>query len=326
MAPEDLEKVLAGVSDQAEFDQLLVGSGTRDDAAVYDIENGNVLISTTDFFTPVVDDPEDFGAIAAVNAINDVYAMGGKPIMALAILGWPLEKLGAEMASQVLSGARSICAEIGIPLAGGHSIDLSEPVFGLCVSGLAQKDRFKTNNGAKPGAHIYLTKPLGTGIVAAAQKRQKADPEHISFVTDLMKKSNAIGSLMSENEGVLAMTDVTGFGLLGHLLEMCRASKVSARISYDDVPLLPEGMLDDYLAQFIIPDNTFRNFKAYSAEVSELTGNQMQILCDPQTSGGLLVAVADEFRLEFESRYSVGSRVWHIGEFEENAGILVEVV
>ena len=292
MAPADLDCVLSGVKKEGIFESLLVGRSTKDDAAVLAWGTDNkAIISTTDFFTPIVDDPDMFGRISAANAISDVYAMGGKPLMALAILGWPLEKLGPEMAGKVVEGARSLCQELGIPLAGGHSIDIGDPVFGLAVTGEVDRKNLKTNNGAKLGDMLFLTKPLGTGIVATAQKRGLADPEHIDYTSKLMSSPNSIGYELGKIQGVNAMTDVTGFGFLGHLIEMCEGSNVSAEIQANAVPHLPNGMLENYLKQFVVADNTFRNFKAYGHKVSAMTAQNMQVLCDPQTGGGLLFSV-----------------------------------
>ncbi|MFT4679959.1 MAG: selenide,water dikinase [Litorivivens sp.] len=292
MAPADLDCVLSEVKSEGVFESLLVGRSTKDDAAVLAWgSDDKAIISTTDFFTPIVDDPDMFGRISAANAISDVYAMGGKPLMALAILGWPLEKLGAQMAGKVVEGARALCQELGIPLAGGHSIDIGDPVFGLAVTGEVDRKNLKTNNGAKAEDILFLTKPLGTGIVATAQKRGVAEPEHIEYTSKLMSTPNSIGYELGKIQGVTAMTDVTGFGFLGHLIEMCEGSKVSAEVEAKDVPHLPNGMLDNYLKQFIVADNTFRNFKAYGHKVSAMTAQNMQVLCDPQTGGGLLIAV-----------------------------------
>jgi len=269
--------------------QLLVGNESSDDAAVFDLGNGSGLISTTDVFMPIVDDPFTFGRIAAVNAISDVYAMGGRPIMALAILGWPIEKLGAEIAAMVLEGGRSVCAEAGIPLAGGHTIDNQEPLFGLSVNGLVNTDAIKKNNTAREGDFIYLTKPLGTGIITTAAKRGLAKQEHLNAAIRLMTELNRAGEELGKIAGVNAMTDITGFGLLGHLLEMADGSDLTATINYSAIQLL-DG-LDEYLQKFIFPDMTTRNYSGFSDRVSSLTSDQLLVLCDPQTSGGLLVSV-----------------------------------
>lgn len=300
IAPADLEEILGGVAASGlSFPALIIGNDTRDDAAVWDNGQGKVIISTTDFFTPIVDDPTDFGKISAANAINDIYAMGGKPLMAIAVLGWPIGKLSTEIAGQVVEGGRQICEAARIPLAGGHSIDSPEPFFGLAVTGEALVDQVKYNGRAQKGDLLFLTKPIGTGIISTAQKRGAADPEHIQLMTEQMMALNKIGSLFGEQDYIHAMTDVTGFGLLGHLIEVCEGSKLSAKITFDKVPLIDKEALDEYLGKFIFPDNTFRNFKGYGSKVSTLTGKQLQILCDPQTSGGLLVAVAPDKVADF---------------------------
>ncbi|WDE13387.1 selenide, water dikinase SelD [Thalassomonas haliotis] len=278
---------------------LLVGNQSKDDAAVYDIGNNQAVISTTDFFMPIVDDPMDFGKIAACNAISDIYAMGGKPLMAIAILGWPTNKLSAEVAQKVLDGGRLICAQAGIPLAGGHSIDAPEPIFGLAVTGLIDTDKVKRNNNAGAGDLLYLTKPLGVGILSTAQKQGKLQEQHADIAPDVMKTLNSPGLAFAELDGVSAMTDVTGFALLGHLLEMCQGSGVAAELDFAKVPLLEQ--VEHYIKQGCIPGGCDRNFASFGHNVSELTPLQQTILCDPQTSGGLLVAVKPGSREPFET-------------------------
>ncbi|HNP53237.1 MAG TPA: selenide, water dikinase SelD [Ferruginibacter sp.] len=296
IAPAVLETLLKGNISQQPFPALLVGTETQDDAAVYDLGNGQAIISTTDFFMPIVDDAFDFGRVAAANAISDVYAMGGQPLMALAILGWPIEKLEASLASRVLDGARSICNEAGIPLAGGHSIDSAEPIFGLSVTGLVAKDELKRNNTARAGDWLLLTKPLGTGILSTAQKRELMQPEHRDAWLQELTRLNKIGAPLASIPGVTAMTDVTGFGLLGHLLEICSGADLSAEIYYSQLQLLPGTK--EYIAQRIIPDATYRNWNAYQKQVAfDKTVPVMEafnLLPDPQTNGGLLIAVSDE--------------------------------
>jgi selenide, water dikinase len=281
---------------------LLVGNSSKDDAAAYDLGNGMALISTTDFFMPIVDDAFDFGRIASANAISDVYAMGGKPILAIAILGWPVDKLPAELAQRVLDGSRKICEEAGITLAGGHSIDSAEPIFGLSVNGLVDIKNLKKNNTAKAGDVIFITKPLGVGILSTAQKRGMIKEEHVSVMINQMVQLNKIGEALGKIEGVTAMTDVTGFGLLGHLIEMAEGSDCSAEINYSLLPVT-EGARE-YLSQRIVPDATYRNWNSYSAKVSfekarkdDPAGRGVNVmeafnlLPDPQTNGGLLIAV-----------------------------------
>ncbi len=270
-------------------ESLLVGNSTRDDAAVYDLGNGTAIISTTDFFMPIVDDPFTFGRIAATNAISDIYAMGGKPIMAIAIFGWPLDKLPAEVGQQVIEGGRQACKDAGMSLAGGHSIDAPEPIFGLAVTGTVATDQVKQNSTAKAGNKLYLTKPLGVGILSTAQKKKIIKPEHEHIAPDTMCILNDIGEKLAVLDCVTAMTDVTGFGLGGHLREVCEGSGLQAEIKYDQLPLLPHVM--EYLAQDCSPGGAMRNFESYGNLISEMSAEQQSIVCDPQTSGGLLVAV-----------------------------------
>jgi len=296
IAPAVLEEILQSSSVQPADKNLLVGNSSNDDAAVYDIGNGQAIISTTDFFMPIVDDAFDFGRIAAANAISDVYAMGGKPLLAIAVLGWPIEKLSASLARQVLEGARSICAEAGISLAGGHSIDSTEPIFGLSVTGMVAIDSLKQNNTAKEGDFIFLTKPLGTGILSTAQKRGLIENAHAEGMVNQMTRLNKLGALLGESKAVHAMTDVTGFGLLGHLAEMAEGSSLSAEIYYNRIPVT-DGVRQ-YLSQRIVPDATFRNWNSYQKKTGFEKGvNVMEafsLLPDPQTNGGLLFSVDEK--------------------------------
>jgi len=278
-------------------DSLLVGNSTRDDAAVYDLGNGTAIISTTDFFMPIVDDPFTFGRIAATNAISDIYAMGGKPIMAIAIFGWPLDKLPAEVGQLVIEGGRQACLDAGMSLAGGHSIDAPEPIFGLAVTGTVATEKVKQNNTAKAGDKLYLTKALGVGILSTAQKKKLIKEEHAHIAPDSMCQLNIIGTALAELDCVNALTDVTGFGLGGHLREVCEGSGVSAIIKFDQLPLLPHVF--DYLAQDCSPGGAERNFDSYGDVISTMTDQQKAIVCDPQTSGGLLVAVDANDEQEF---------------------------
>lgn len=293
IAPQVLEEILKSNIAAPDNKKLLVGNSSKDDAAVYDLDNGMALISTTDFFTPIVDDAFDFGRIAAANAISDIYAMGGKPILAIAILGWPVEKLSAEIAQRVLEGGRTVCTAAGIPLAGGHSIDSAEPIFGLSVSGLVEIKDLKQNNTAKEGDLLFITKQLGTGILSTAQKRGVLKEEHLEGMIARMTKLNTIGEALGKIAGVTAMTDVTGFGLLGHLIEMAEGSGLSAELNYSALPV-GEGV-KEYLSQRIIPDATYRNWNGYSSKTGFEKGvNVMEafnLLPDPQTNGGLLIAV-----------------------------------
>lgn len=277
---------------------LLVGNSSRDDAAVYDLGNGTAVISTTDFFMPIVDDPFTFGRIAATNAISDIYAMGGKPLMAIAIFGWPIDKLPPEIGQQVVEGGRKACQDAGIPLAGGHSIDAPEPIFGLAVTGIVPIKHLKQNSTAQAGDKLYLTKPLGIGILTTAQKRKILKVEHSQLAIETMCKLNDFGARLAELDGVHALTDVTGFGLGGHLREMCEGSGLQAVLEFERIPLL--AAIHDYLDQGCTPGGTQRNFDSYGAVFGgELNLRQQQILCDPQTSGGLLIAVAPEQEVAF---------------------------
>jgi selenide, water dikinase len=278
--------------------RLLVGNDKRDDAAVLDLGNGTALISTTDFFMPIVDDAYDFGRIASANAISDVYAMGGRPVLAIAILGWPVDKLPPEVAQKVLEGARAICAEAGITLAGGHSIDCPEPVFGLAVNGLVDIPHLKQNSTATPGCRLYLTKPLGVGILSTAQKKGVLLPADAAIALQSMVTLNRLGEAFGKLSSVKAMTDVTGFGLLGHLAEMCEGSGLSAIIAFDKVPVIDS--LPDYLKQHCFPGGTQRNWNSYGHKIGALSDEQRYVLADPQTSGGLLVAVTEEEAPAFE--------------------------
>lgn len=289
ISPQVLETILRSELTAFHDPQLLVGNETRDDAAVYDLGNGTAVVSTTDFFMPIVDDPHTFGRIAATNAISDIYAMGGQPIMAIAILGWPVNVLSPEVAQQVVEGGRAACQAAGIALAGGHSIDAPEPIFGLAVTGIVDLARVKKNSAAQAGSTLFLTKPLGIGILTTAEKRGLLRAEHQSLAAAVMCQLNRAGADFARLAGVSAMTDVTGFGLLGHLSEMCHGSGLRAEIRAGQVPRLPG--VDDYIAAGAVPGGTERNFASYGAQVSAMDEATRALLCDPQTSGGLLVAV-----------------------------------
>ena len=289
IAPKVLEQILH--TEQAKFHDphLLVGNETKDDAAVYDLGNGIGIISTTDFFMPIVDSPFEFGRIAATNAISDIFAMGGKPIMAIAILGWPIAKLPPEVAREVIEGGRAACADAGISLAGGHSIDAPEPIFGLAVTGVVNTAYVKKNSAATADCELFLTKPLGIGILTTAEKKGVLSPEHQNLASETMCQLNKLGAVIAPLDGVTAMTDVTGFGLLGHLSEICEGSGVRAQISFSKVPKLAD--VEKYIEAGCVPGGTQRNFDSYGHLIAPMIDLQRKLLCDPQTSGGLLIAV-----------------------------------
>ncbi|MBE0494393.1 MAG: selenide, water dikinase SelD [Thiomicrospira sp.] len=326
IAPQVLDQILKSQLTIALDPNLLVGNQSKDDAAVYDLGNGSAVISTTDFFMPIVDDAFEFGQIAATNAISDIYAMGGRPLMAIAILGWPIDKLSADVAQNVVDGGRKACQLAGIPLAGGHSIDSPEPIFGLAVTGLVEKQYIKRNDTAKAGCQLYLTKPLGIGILTTAEKHKKLKPEHQRLAPDTMCQLNKIGTELGKLPGIKAMTDVTGFGLLGHLIEMCQGSQLSAQIDYQAVPKLPH--IESYLAQGCTPGGAQRNYESFAHLIGELDEMQQKILCDPQTSGGLLVAVDKAGEAAFLAvALSQGLSLEPIGVLLEKQGArLIEVI
>jgi selenide, water dikinase len=299
IAPAVLDTMLHSNLPKGIFPNLLVGNESKDDAAVFDLGDGTCIVSTTDFFMPIVDDPFTFGSIASVNAISDVYAMGGVPLMAIAILGWPVNKIPAEVAQHVLEGSRSVCAKAGIPLAGGHSIDCPEPVFGLAVTGKLKREHLKQNNTARVGSLLYLTKPLGIGLVTTAQKKGVVKDDHLKKVVDTMLSLNQVGSEFGKLPYVSAMTDVTGFGLLGHLNEVCEGSGLSAEIEFEKVPVFE--FINEYVQLKTMPGGTTRNWESYGDRVSLIAEEQKAILADPQTSGGLLVCVDSTSKSEFES-------------------------
>lgn len=297
IAPGVLDQILQTSSIPFSDPRLLVGNDTKDDAAVFDLGNGTSVVSTTDFFMPIVDDPFEFGQIAATNAISDIYAMGGSPLMAIAIFGWPINKLGADVASQVIEGGRHACKLAGIPLAGGHSIDAPEPIFGLAVTGQVDNTHLKRNDQAKAGCQLFLTKPLGIGILTTAEKKKLLKKEHARIAADTMCQLNKPGAEFAKLPYVTAMTDVTGFGLMGHLTEICEGSQVRAEINYQAVPKLDE--VENYISLGCSPGGAQRNYDSYGHKLGDMTDIQKKILCDPQTSGGLLVAVENSFSNEF---------------------------
>jgi selenide, water dikinase len=306
ISPAVLDTMLHSDLPKSKFPSLLVGNESKDDAAVYDIGDGTCIVSTTDFFMPIVDDPFTFGAIASVNAISDVYAMGGEPFMAIAILGWPINKIPAEVAKEVLEGNRKICADAGIPLAGGHTIDCPEPVFGLAVTGKLKKEHLKRNDTAKEGSLLYLTKPIGIGIVTTAQKKGIVKNGHLKIAVDTMLTLNKLGAEFGKLPYVNAMTDVTGFGLLGHLSEVCEGSGLSAEIEFNKVPKF--DFLLEYLNQKSTPGGTQRNWDSYRNKIGSLDDVQRAILADPQTSGGLLISIDADRALDFE-KFAAGKGI-----------------
>ncbi len=325
ISPELLESILETARPALPHPNLLVGNSSKDDAAAYDLGNGTSVLSTTDFFMPIVDDPFTFGRIAATNALSDIYAMGGKPLMAISIFGWPIQKLSAEVGRAVIDGGRAACDDAGIPLAGGHSIDSPEPIFGLAVTGIVDNVNLKKNNSAEPGCELFLTKPLGIGILSTAQKMGVIEPGHIDPSVEAMCTLNRIGAELAKLEGVTAMTDVTGFGLLGHLGEICAGSGISAVVEFDRVKKLPN--VEKYLAQGCIPGGSKNNFKSYGHTVSEMTDEQRGILCDPQTSGGLLCAVRpDSVDAFLEITRGAGLELEPLGKTCERGEQLIEVV
>ncbi|NPA71191.1 MAG: selenide, water dikinase SelD [Gammaproteobacteria bacterium] len=295
ISPKVLDSILKTSLKITPNPKLLVGNSTKDDAAAFDLGNGTSVLSTTDFFMPIVDDPFTFGQIAATNAISDIYAMGGNPLMAIAIFGWPIDVLPAEVGQQVIEGGRATCEAAGIPLAGGHSIDAPEPIFGLAVTGIVDNKHLKRNASAEAGCQLFLTKAVGIGILTTAQKQKKIQPEHMKMAIEAMTTLNKPGTDFAKIDGVTALTDVTGFGILGHLIEICEGSDIAAEIEFDQVPILDNVL--SYLEQGCTPGGTGRNFESYGHKVTAkggLTETQKMILCDPQTSGGLLAAVRED--------------------------------
>jgi len=325
ISPKQLESILQSSRETILYPELLVGNANNDDAAAFDLGNGTSVLSTTDFFMPIVDDPFTFGQIAATNALSDIYAMGGKPLMAISIFGWPVKKLSDAVAREVIEGGRCVCEDAGIPLAGGHSIDSPEPIFGLAVTGLADNKSLKRNDMAEANCKLFLTKPLGIGILTTAQKQGKITPGDIAPAIEAMITLNKIGTEISVLDGVTAITDVTGFGLLGHLSEVCEASNISAEVCFEDVPLLPK--VKEYLAMECVPGGTRRNYESYGHKIGPMTAQQQDILCDAQTSGGLLCVVRQESVETFLSiTKKAGLDLKPIGETMERGETVVNVV
>jgi selenide,water dikinase len=295
LAPSMLEQLLADQAIAAPYRQLLVGTETPDDAAVWQLDDGTCVIATTDFFMPVVDDPYDFGRIAATNAISDVYAMGGKPIMALAILGMPLDKIAPETVREILRGGAAVCSSAGIPVAGGHSIDSPEPIYGLAVIGTCKTEEVRRKSDVRPGDAMILTKPLGVGIYSAAIKKGALAPAGYAEMIATTTLLNRVGADLAKDAAVHAITDVTGFGLLGHALEMARNSKVTLAIRVGDLPLLSQAAA--LAQQGFVTGASLRNWASYGKDVNlppHMADWQRHLLTDPQTSGGLLISCAPE--------------------------------
>ena len=293
IAPAVLSEILAKTPIRGLPKDLLVGIESSDDAAVYRLNDEQAIVATTDFFTPIVDDPYDFGRIAATNALSDVYAMGGKPIFALAIVGMPLDKMPVEVIQRIIAGGESVCAQAGIPIAGGHSIDTLEPIYGLVALGIVHPKKVKRNDTAKAGDVLILGKPLGVGILSAALKKGKLSSAGYKQMVQITTQLNTPGTALAEMEDVHALTDVTGFGLAGHLLEMCRGSKLGAEVRFDDLPVLPEAL--EWVKEGTATGASDRNWKGYGHEVRMPAGApdwKRKLISDPQTSGGLLVACA----------------------------------
>lgn len=329
IAPAVLEEILK--NSRTEFTgqaNLLVGNNSNDDAAVYDLKNGTALLVTADFFMPIVDDAFTFGQVAAANSISDIYAMGGKPITAIALLGWPIDKIPASVASEVMAGAKTICEEAGIVISGGHTIDAVEPFFGLSVNGIVPIHNIKRNNTAKVGNVLLLSKALGVGILATAQKRGVLIAEHEAVLVKNLTTLNSFGEILGGEKGVTAMTDITGFGILGHLNEMCEGANLSATIAYKNLPILKETK--EYIDKNILPDATYRNWNAYNAKVkidsSVDPKESFMILPDPQTNGGLLISVEKGSVEEIMAKSKEhGVELVEIGEFtlKQDVNVLI---
>lgn len=324
ISPKILDQILHSNFTLPDNQHLLVGNDVKDDAAVYAIDSKRAVISTTDFFMPIVDDPYNFGRIASANAISDVYAMGGEPIMAIAILGWPVNVLSPEVAKKVIEGSKSICLEAGIPLAGGHSIDSPEPIFGLAVNGMVEIEHLKKNCTGQKGDLLFLTKKIGVGILTTAEKKGMLAADELDLAAEQMMKLNKIGSLLGKKTFVHAMTDVTGFGVLGHLTEMAEGSKLSAEINYESIKQISKN-LDDYINRGSVPGGTIRNWDSYGHKINLPVSTNKEIiktvLADPQTSGGLLVAVDPEALDEMRSLLIENGMI----EFIEPIGKLTEL-
>ncbi|MCL2589416.1 MAG: selenide, water dikinase SelD [Betaproteobacteria bacterium] len=330
IAPTVLSEMLARLPAGFAPPELLIGTQTSDDAAVYRLNDQQALIATTDFFMPIVDDPFDFGRIAAANALSDVYAMGGSPILALALVGMPIGKLPLEVIAQVLEGGASMCREAGIPVAGGHSIDSVEPIYGLAAMGLVHPERVKSNAGAKPGDVLVLGKPLGIGVLSAALKLGRLDEAGYAAMIAITTQLNRVGTRLALSDDVHAMTDVTGFGLLGHLLELCRGSACCAELAFEALPVIEAAC--NLAQEGVKTGASARNWSSYGDEVElhDIAPWQQVLLTDPQTSGGLLVACAaeaakDVLALFHAEVFTAVAEVGCLRGWEPNAGARVVV-
>jgi len=331
IAPGILADLIKQSAPLMPFTQLLVGAETADDAAVYRLNDEQAVIATTDFFMPIVDDPFEFGRIAAANALSDVYAMGGVPILALAILGMPIKLLSADVIREILRGGETICTQAGIPVAGGHSIDSAEPIYGLAAIGLVHPRDLKRNSSARFGDALLLGKPLGVGILSAALKKERLDEAGYRVLIDTTTRLNLAGPELAKHPGVHAMTDVTGFGLLGHLLEMCHGANLSAHVRMSRVPLLDNVV--KLVGEGCVTGASSRNWISYGAEVQldpRLDGTSKALLCDPQTSGGLLVACGDDSITSVQEifrrcGFACAALIGHMGEPMGEEGPRVKV-
>ena len=329
ISPAILDTILKRNITFPDQEKLLVGNDSKDDAAAYDLGDGRALISTTDFFMPIVDDAFDFGRIASANAISDVYAMGGTPILAIAILGWPINKIGPDVANEVIRGAREICNAAGITLAGGHSIDSPEPIFGLAVSGIVAIEQLKRNSTAQSGDHLFLTKKLGIGVISTAQKKGLVKLEDTILASESMVHLNSVGIKLGGCRGVNSMTDVTGFGLLGHLTEMCEGSGLSAVVYKENIQYLTKN-LSAYIDLGAVPGGTVRNLDSYGHKInmSHVDQRIQYMLADPQTSGGLLVSVSASSIHEVESilrDHNLEDHITPIGKMVDRQEWLVDI-
>ena len=313
ISPQHLHEILQGHRSEQNTDGLLVGNAGNDDAAVMVWEGDQCLVHTTDFFLPIVDDPYDFGRIAAANALSDVWAMGGKPELALAILGWPVGKLGTASASEVMKGAREICEKAGVLLAGGHSIETQEPLFGLSVTGRVHRSNLKTNTGMQEGDLIFITKPIGVGVMSTALKRGLIDAAQFEPALESMTTLNTFGAVAGSMESVTAMTDVTGFGLVGHLMEMLPDAGLTATLDFSAIPILEAAK--QLIAQSIYADMAMKTYSRFAAETNISVMAQLIPLFDPQTSGGLMMTVRPESESQFllEAK-AAGQAVYRIGQ------------